>query len=65
MNVKIDDLIFDRVNYDAGDDVLYRARGTRARTHDIAASIPKQLATGTVDCLSHTDPPLRAPPRRR
>lgn len=36
MNVKIDDLIFDRGNYDAEGDVLYLARGTTDHASDAA-----------------------------
>lgn len=36
MNVKIDDLIFDRGNYDAEGDVLYLARGTTNHASDAA-----------------------------
>jgi uncharacterized protein YuzE len=36
MNVKIDDLIFDRGNYDAEGDVLYLARGTANHASDAA-----------------------------
>lgn len=36
MNVKIDNLIFDRGNYDAEGDVLYLARGTTNRASDAA-----------------------------
>jgi uncharacterized protein YuzE len=36
MNVKIDDLIFDRGNYDADGDVLYLARGATSRASDAA-----------------------------
>lgn len=36
MNVKIDDLIFDRGNYDAEGDVLYLARGTMNHASDVA-----------------------------
>lgn len=36
MNVKIDDLIFDRGNYDAEGDVLYLARGTSNHASDAA-----------------------------
>lgn len=36
MNVKIDDLIFDRGNYDAEGDVLYLARGAANHASDAA-----------------------------
>lgn len=36
MNVKIDDLVFDRVDYDADGDVLYLARGGTDRASDAA-----------------------------
>jgi uncharacterized protein YuzE len=36
MNVKIDDLIFDRGNYDAEGDVLYLARGATNHASDAA-----------------------------
>lgn len=36
MNVKIDDLIFDRGNYDAEGDVLYLARGTTNQASNAA-----------------------------
>ena len=36
MNVKIDDLIFDRGTYDAEGDVLYLARGTTTHASDAA-----------------------------
>jgi uncharacterized protein YuzE len=36
MNVKIDDLIFDRGNYDAEGDVLYLGRGTTNHAADAA-----------------------------
>lgn len=40
MNIKIDDLIFDRANYDADGDVLYLARG-RANWASDAALTPE------------------------
>ncbi len=36
MNVKIDNLVFDRANYDADGDVLYLARGTTSSASDAA-----------------------------
>ena len=36
MNVKIDDLVFDRANYDADGDVLYLARGSTNWASDAA-----------------------------
>lgn len=36
MNVKIDDLVFDRANYDADGDVLYLARGNTSVASDAA-----------------------------
>jgi uncharacterized protein YuzE len=36
MNVKIDDLVFDRGDYDAEGDVLYLARGKTSRASDAA-----------------------------
>ncbi len=36
MNVKIDDLIFDRADYDADGDVLYLARGNTSVASDAA-----------------------------
>jgi uncharacterized protein YuzE len=36
MNVKIDDLVFDRGGYDAEGDVLYLARGETSRASDAA-----------------------------
>lgn len=36
MNVKIDDLIFDRANYDADGDVLYLARGNTSVASEAA-----------------------------
>src|SRR5262249_13139725 len=36
MNVKIDDLVFDRADYDADGDVLYLARGETDRASDAA-----------------------------
>jgi YD repeat-containing protein len=36
MNVKIDDLVFDRDGYDAEGDVLYLARGETSRASDAA-----------------------------
>jgi len=36
MNIKIDDLIFDRGNYDAEGDVLYLARGVAGHASDAA-----------------------------
>jgi YD repeat-containing protein len=36
MNVKIDDLVFDRGGYDAAGDVLYLARGETSRASDAA-----------------------------
>lgn len=36
MNVKIDDIIFDRGNYDAEGDVLYLARGVTGHASDAA-----------------------------
>jgi uncharacterized protein YuzE len=38
MTVKIDDLLFDRVKYDAEDDVLYLGRGTSNVAADGAAT---------------------------
>lgn len=40
MNVKIDDLIFDRGNYDAEGDVLYLARG--AENHASNAALTRE-----------------------
>ena len=36
VNVKINGLVFDRVNYDADGDVLYLARGNSAEASDAA-----------------------------
>jgi uncharacterized protein YuzE len=36
MNVKIDNLVFDRANYDADGDVLYLARGSTNSASDAA-----------------------------
>lgn len=36
MNIKIDDLVFDRADYDADGDVLYLARGDTTRASDAA-----------------------------
>ena len=36
MNVKIDELVFDRANYDADGDVLYLARGETSMASEAA-----------------------------
>jgi len=46
MKVKIDDVIFDRANYDADGDVLYLARGTSNVAADAATALPSAHVAG-------------------